>query len=293
MISYLKNRVRGYLTQLLADSNQDLRTSGSTKASLRLLFNYYQEQAREGNNLRIGDTGLRVFSQFEEDGILMYIFATIGTTTKSYVDIGSADGVNSNCANFALNFGWHGLCIDGNAENIENGEAFFRDHPDTRLFPPKFVHAKVTQENTNTLITQAGFAGVVDLLSIDIDGNDYHIWENLTAIDPRVVIIETHVEFGLENIVVPYDPDYSYPGEHPQYHGASVVAMENLAKRKGYRLVGANNYGFNTIYVKNGIGEELIPGVAVESILEHPRNRDRFELFEPIRNWEYETPSHP
>ncbi len=93
--------------------------------------------------------------------------------------------------------------IDGDPENIVNAEAFFARHPDTRLFPPKFVHAKVTKENINRLINEAGFAGEVDLLSIDIDGNDYHIWEGLTAVKPRVVIIETHVEFGLANTCRP------------------------------------------------------------------------------------------
>ena len=290
MIRLFKRRIRDFLTDSIEEANRELRTSAATKAGLRLLYNYYQAQASTGRNLEISDTGLRVFSQFEEDGILLYIFATIGTTTKTYVDIGCADGVYSNCANLALNFGWYGLGVDGNQKNISRAEAFYGRHPDTRLFPPKFIHAKVTRENVNSLVSEAGFTGEIDLLSIDIDGNDYHIWEGITAIQPRVVIIETHVEFGFENIVVPYDPEYSHPGKHPQYHGASVVAMNNLADRLGYRLVGANNYGFNTIYVKNGVGDALVPRVSVESVLSHPRNQGRFELFDPIRNWDYLRP---
>ncbi|MEM3580577.1 MAG: hypothetical protein QXQ64_04850 [Candidatus Bathyarchaeia archaeon] len=88
-------------------------------------------------------------------------------------------------------------------------------------------------------------------------------------------------------IVVPYDKDYVCPGKHPDYHGASPVAMEKLAKKKGYRLIGANRYGFNTIYMKNGIGEDIFPAVSVESILQHPRNAERQKLFEPIKDWEY------
>ncbi|MEM3443286.1 MAG: hypothetical protein QXP04_00160 [Candidatus Nanoarchaeia archaeon] len=105
--------------------------------------------------------------------------------------------------------------------------------------------------------------------------------------EPRVVIIETHIEFGMNPIVVPYDKDYVCPGKHPDYHGASPVAMEKLAKKKGYRLIGANRYGFNTIYMKNGIGEDIFPAVSVESILQHPRNAERQKLFEPIKDWEY------
>jgi hypothetical protein len=137
------------------------------------------------------------------------------------------------------------------------------------------------------IIEEHGLAGEVDLVSIDLDGNDYWIWDALTVIQPRVVIIETHIEFGLRSIVVPYDKDYFFPGKHPDYHGASPVAMAKLANVKGYRLVGANLYGFNTIYVRRGIGEDLLPEVTVESILAHPRNKERSILFEPIKDWQY------
>ncbi|MCX5829848.1 MAG: hypothetical protein NTV58_17915, partial [Deltaproteobacteria bacterium] len=125
------------------------------------------------------------------------------------------------------------------------------------------------------------------LMSMDIDGNDYWIWDALTVVEPRVVIIETHIEFGMNSIVVPYDKDYVHPGKHPEYFSASPGAMEKLARKKGYRLVGANNYGFNTIYIKDGIGEDILPAVSVENILQHPRNKERQKLFEPIKDWEY------
>jgi len=60
-----------------------------------------------------------------------------------------------------------------------------------------------------------------------------------------------------------------------------------LARKKGYRLVGANNYGFNTIYIKNGIGENILPAVSVESIMQHPRNQERLKLFEAIKDRDY------
>jgi hypothetical protein len=102
-----------------------------------------------------------------------------------------------------------------------------------------------------------------------------------------VVIIETHNEFGLNNIVVPYDPDYVYPGKHPVYHGASPLAMNNLAGRKGYRLVGANELGFNFIFVKKGLAESELPEVSVESVLTHPSVREGYKKFEPIKDWDY------
>jgi hypothetical protein len=125
------------------------------------------------------------------------------------------------------------------------------------------------------------------LLSIDIDGNDYWVWEALNVIEPRVVIIETNRTFGMRNIVVPYDKDYRRPGKHALYSGASPAAMEKLAKRKGYRLVGANNYGINMIFVIQGIAEDILPSVSVDSILQHPSRMDCESLFEPIRDWPF------
>ena len=125
-------------------------------------------------------------------------------------------------------------------------------------------------------------------MSMDIDGNDYWIWDAISVTVSKVVIIETHIEFGLNNIVVPYDKDYVYPpASHPEYHGASPIAMERLARRKGYRLVGANRYGLNSIYVRDGLAP-MLPSVSVESILSHPRNKERATLFEPIKDWKYE-----
>jgi hypothetical protein len=291
MINSLKKRIKSIIKatseQFSVQSRLEAKASPHTKVLQRQLFNYYQQEIKDGKRWDICDTGFRNYSQFEEDGILLYVFAAIGATNRTFVDIGSGNGINSNCANLAINFGWDGVFIDGNENNISTGRSYYEKQPDTWAYPPRFVHAFIQRENINQLIERQGFSGIVDLVSIDLDGNDYWIWDALTTIQPRVVIIETHIEFGLNSIVVPYDKDYFYPGKHPHYHGASPVAMVKLANKKGYRLVGSNLYGFNTIYVRNGVGEDVLPEVTVESILSHPRNQERFKLFEPIKDWEY------
>jgi hypothetical protein len=274
----------------LVSSQLNLLSKNSPQVQInqRMLFNFYRHTISQGYRFPLSDTGFRVYSQFEEDGILLYIFAAIGAPHKTFIDIGASDGICSNCANFAVNFGWNGLFIDGNPTNIERGRKYYESNPDTTLYPPTFVNAFIQRENINELIRDNGICGEgVDLMSIDIDGNDYWIWDALTVVEPRVVIIETHIEYGMNSIVVPYDKDYVHPGKHTDYFGASAIAMEKLARQKGYRLVGANNYGFNTIYLKNGIGEDILPAVSVESILQHPRNKERQKLFEPIKDWEY------
>lgn len=280
-------KIPAQLEDLLVKNRLEARASPDLKVAQRQLFNYYQHEVRRGRLWDLGDTGFRNYSQFEEDGILLYIFAAIGATNKTFVDIGAGDGINSNCANLAINFGWNGLFIDENPSNIDIGRSYYDKHPDTQAYPPNFIHAFVHRENINEIIEEQGICGEIDFVSIDIDGNDYWIWDALSIIQPRVIIIETHVEFGLRRIVVPYDKDYHYPGKHPDYHGASPVAMVKLARKKGYRLVGSNLYGFNTIYVRQGIGQDVLPEVTVESILSHPRNKEKFKLFEPIKDWKY------
>lgn len=259
----------------------------STQIAQQQLFHYYQDCKRNGHLPKLKDTGFRVFSQFEEDGKLLFIFSVIGMSNKTFVEIGSDDGVNSNSANLYFNFGWHGLFIDGNKKAINRGKKFFSKYPHPWFYAPKFVMALVKRENINQLIEDAGFKGEIGLLSIDIDGNDYWVWDALEIVQPQVVIIETHNEFGFEDIVVPYDPNYFYPGKHPVYHGASPIAMTKLAKQKGYRLVGANELGFNFIFIRNGLADELIPEVPVESVLQHPSVAEGIKKFQEIKDWEY------
>jgi len=253
----------------------------------RNLFHYYQDCVRLKSVPKLSDTGFRVFSQFEEDGKLLFIFSLIGMDNKQFIEIGSDDGINSNCANLYFNFGWYGMFIDCNWWSIKRGIKFYNKYPNPWQYKPKFVCEKVTRENVNQLIGKNGFRGEIGLLSIDIDGNDYWVWDALSIIDPKVVIIETHNEFGLNDIVVPYESNLNYPRKHPFYHGASPVAMVNLAVKKGYRLVGANDLGFNFIFIKNGIGDDLIPEVNVESVLVHPSVKEGYKKFEEIKDWEF------
>ncbi len=259
--------------------------SAILKATQHRLFLQYNNAVRSGVGLpSISDAGFRVYSQNDEDGILLFIFAVIGTTNKTFIEIGTGNGTECNCANLAINLGWHGLFIDGNRVDVEAGSKFYASHPDTFIYPPKFVCARVTRENINEILQRAGFSGEVDLLSIDIDGNDYWVWEAITCIHPRVVIIETRVAFGMRSIVVPYDPEYVYPGINADYVGASLPAMAKLANRLGYRLVGANRYGFNTVYVRKDIRADALPEVTIEGILVPQRDRVRDKAFDTIRH---------
>jgi len=253
------------------------------------LYLHYQDLQKENALCSVQDTGLRVFSQFEEDGMLLFLFALLDMPNRTFIEFGSDDGINSNSANLYYHHRFTGLFMDGNPLAIDRGRHFYRKHKNTNPTPVVFKETMITAENINELIKEAGYDGEVGLLSIDIDGNDYWVWKAMEVVKPLVVIIETHNEFGMNDIVVPYDPEYMFPGKHPTYHGASPIAMTKLANHKGYRLVGANELGFNFIYIREDLLVDEVPTVSVESLLQHPSNKEAQERFEAVKDWEFVT----
>ena len=240
-----------------------------------ILFNLYKLQSKNGIENNINDTGYRNFSQFDEDGKVLFIFSQIGFKTKIFVDIGSSNGINSNCANFALNFGFHGLFIDGNKVHIENGRKFYKSHSNTNYFQPMFEHEMINAENINDIIQKNGISGDIDLLSIDIDGNDYWIWKNLSVINPRVVVIESHLELGKEKLVTPYDKNFVIDPQRPLYFGSSAPAICELANKMNYHLVGTNRFGFNLIFVKSEELKNNIKEIDINSLFENESYKKR------------------
>lgn len=282
-MSFIKNSIKYYCSGYL----YRYQLSPQVQLQQKQMALHYLECKCKNTFPPISETGFKVFSQFEEDGYLLYIFSIIGHGKKIFIEIGANDGINSNCSNLCIHFGWSGLFFEGDSTLIKRGERFYRKYPTPYHPKPVFKQAIVTRENIDQLIKEGGLEGEIDLLSIDIDGNDYWIWDAITQVKPRVVIIETHVEFGLNPIVVPYDPHYMYPGKHPVYHGASPLAMQKLAAKKGYRLVATNELGINHIYIRNDIALDLIPEMNVADTLRHPKTIASFNDFESIKDWEY------
>ena len=284
------DHVNEIISKTLRYSSLAEKTSAATQANLRLLLLQYAQLVANGGPLpSIADTGLRVFSQFDEDGILLYLLTVVGIGPRLFLDLGSGDAISgSNTANLALNLGFHGVFIDGNREAIERGKKFYQSHPSTDLYPPLFHSGHITRNNVNSLVKGLGIAGEIDVLSIDMDGNDYWIWEALEVVNPRIVVTETHIEYGMRSIVVPYDEDFEYPGLHEDYFGASMVAMNKLATKKGYRLVGANRFGFNVFFVRNDLAPDLLPVVQPEALMTHPRNAERFARFDSVKEYKFD-----
>jgi hypothetical protein len=271
-----KQIAHGLVERMLELSDERRRindtTSPAAKVAIRSLLLSYQRMVVAGEPLgSVHDAGFRVFSQFDEDGVILYLLGVGGMGARRFVDLGAGDGVYaSNCANLALNLGFDGLFLEADAEKAEHARRFYAEHPDTRERPPAVVQAFITRENVNELVRGAGFEGEVDLLSIDVDGNDYWLWEALDCVSPRFVVVEGHTELGLADYVMPYEPNFDWRRTPPGTRiGASPAALDRLAGRLGYRLVGSNLYGFNLCFARNDVGAETLPRIALDEIFRH------------------------
>ena len=192
-----------------------------------------------------------ILSQNDEDGLTWALFRLIGVTDRRFVELGS--GVNGGNSGFlASECGWTGLMVDGSDARIERVK--------TRFGPGVRAEARwITRESVNELVSEHGLAGEIDLLSIDIDGNEYWVWEALTVCNPRVVIVEYNAWFGPERAVtVPYDPQFDrHKFPDPRYYGSSLTALARLGARKGYRLVVTEPRGVNAYFLRQDVHPAL------------------------------------
>ncbi len=188
----------------------------------------------------------RIRSQNGEDGILEAIFTAIGTTDRFFAELGSSHGLRCNCAYLARRLGWNGLMIDGRQprEFVERRRR--RGTPD--LVRCEFISA----ENVEAVFEKHSVPREFDLLSIDIDGNDYWVWKSITSYRPRVVVIEYNATIPPdESRVIAYDPGFVW--DRTTYVGASLLALKRLGESKGYTLVGCNSSGVNAFFVESAL----------------------------------------
>lgn len=252
-----------------------LETINTVDKGIQILLKLkYRELLHSGMPLpTLDDVQFRAYSQNTEDGMLFYVFSLIGSTNKQCVEICAGNGIECNTANFIINHGWFGLMVDGNQELIDKAKQFYGRCQDTRRYPPKFANAWISTESVNQVISYYGFQGEIDLLSLDIDGNDYWVWEAINCIDPRVVILEYQNAWGADHAVTqPYKADFVWTqhGTPLGLCGASLPAFVKLGRKKGYRLIGAQWRCNNAVFIRNGVGDDIFPEVPAEQCFTHP-----------------------
>lgn len=190
-----------------------------------------------------------IYSQTGDDGIIEEIFKRVNTTNKYFVEFGVSNGLENNSAALLV-LGWRGLWLEGSEKFVsqiyKNFAAPLKDNQLT------VKNAFITAENIEALFEENKVPAEFDLLSIDIDGNDYWVWKAISKYKPRVVVIEVnsfwgpHIEWSMK-----YEPEYVW--KRDTNHGTSVKAVEVLGRQKGYSLVGVNFSGENAFFVRNDL----------------------------------------
>ena len=181
-----------------------------------------------------------VYSLTGADGIIKHIFKEIGYTNKIAVEIGVSDGLESN-TQLLLSSGFKLLWIDYMPKSYI---------PDNTIMHTEFV----TKDNIEPILQKYNIPQEFDLLSIDIDGNDYHIREALSNYKPRIVIMEYNGAFNsTSEYIMGYDENYRYDYNFGIKFGASLQSLVNQANRLGYDYVYSESNGVDAFFIRKDI----------------------------------------
>lgn len=248
-------RWKNYISNLKKLERENLLLKKNLSYLIREKF---QSSIKPGHNdviTELNRNEFNVYSQNGEDGILLSILSKIGIHNHTIIEFGASDGIQCNSANLLLNFNWNALLIEGNQKKVERGKKFYQENgvDDSIL---KYVNSFVTSENINEIFRSNGLHGEIDILSIDIDGNDYHVWKSIHTVNPRIIVCEYNAAFGPEKaITIPYDPSFTLKSKETSgfYFGASLAALEQLGRSKGYSLLGTDLLGVNSFFIRNDL----------------------------------------
>jgi hypothetical protein len=247
MSNFLFSNLKRYYKKAYQKINYD---------TFKVLLNLGRVQA-ENNKIKkfienLEEVEFQVFSQRGEDGIIQYIISQIEIPNKIFIEFGVEDYTESNTRLLLINNNWSGLVIDGSKDNIK----FIKKDFIYWKYDLTAYHSFITRENINDLISKYSDCSDIGLLSIDIDGNDYWIWEAITVIKPRVIVCEYNSAFGdVHKVSVPYDANFYRSKAHYSdlYFGSSVAALCHLAETKGYDFIGTAGAGVNAFFVRKDL----------------------------------------
>ena len=231
----------------------------------------------------------KVYSQNGEDGVLLYIFSKIGIKNKKVVEIGVEEGKECNSANLVINFGWQGLLVEADLDEVLKARYYYKHVKGISESRLKIVNKFVTKENVNSIFKENGIEGEIDLLSIDIDGNDYWILKEINTLNPRVIVMEYNASIPKDkSLSVKYDPHFKHKGAG--YHGASLKAITKLANQRGYILVGCESTGCNAFFVRKDLAKGKLREISVNEAfypqiyrVKHSSLKDQFDKIKDLK----------
>lgn len=246
-------------------NNNDLKSPKVNLGQIQSLLNNQRQNIKS-----LSDVEFQVFSQWGDDGIIQYLVNNLEIPNRTFIEFGVENYKESNTRFLLINNKWSGLVIDGSASNVD----FIRKDVVSWAADIHAKQAFITKENINSLITdflQKGYQKEIGILSVDIDGNDYWVWQEINVVKPIIVIVEYNSVFGPENKwSIPYKSDfYRLDGDSTyQYWGASLNAFCYLAEQKGYFFIGCNSNGNNAYFVRKDKISDLKPLTAGQGFVE-------------------------
>lgn len=227
----------------------------------------------------INDYEFKIFSQWGDDGIIQYLIKNIEIKNEIFIEFGVENYMESNTRFLMMNNNWSGFIMDGSTKNMNS--LINRDWYWKYGLTQKSVW--IDKDNINALLESTGFSNI-GLLHIDLDGNDYHILNeiDLSKLNPSVIIMEYNSVFGKDRkITTPYGKNFDRRKAHFSnlFFGASISALNDLAVKKGYSLVCGNLAGNNAYFVRKDLLNEKVKEVSIdkafiESKFREGRNED-------------------
>jgi hypothetical protein len=243
----MRNHLKKIYHRIYAKLNYDVQKNLLLNARILTEMNN-----RKANIEHLEEVEFQVFSQRGEDGILQYIINKIDIPNKIFIEFGVEDYTESNTRYLLINDNWSGLVIDGSKANIDYIKSDFIYWK----YDIRAVESFITKDNINSIISSYTSQSDIGLLSVDIDGNDYWVWEAITAVNPRIVVCEYNSAFGSDSkLTIPYKADFYRSNVHYSnlYFGASLAAFCALAEKKGYTFVGTAGAGVNAFFVRSDL----------------------------------------
>lgn len=206
---------------------------------------------------RLSDYEFKVFSQGGEDGIIQFLVSNLDIRNKTFIEFGTEDFSEANCRFLLVKNNWCGFVVDGSESNMRR----LRSSSFYWRYSLNCKATFITRENVNAALEESGFDKEVGILSIDIDGMDYHVLVELQSWRPSILIAEYNALFGRERAVsVPYDAEFQRTSSHYSnlYYGASLAAFVGLLGGRGYALVGVSSAGNNAFFVRRDLLNDAV-----------------------------------
>ena len=256
----LVNRFRKKIRDLL-DSNSLVESERQKLLMGKILSNQIKNEEFQVKSLK--DVEFSIFSQFGDDGIIQWLIQNLEIPHKTFIEFGVEDFSESNSRFLMMNDNWSGFVMDGSELNIKNLKSSYYYWKYELASKAVFIN----KDNINDLIQEQEFNREVGLLHIDIDGNDYYIWDEINVIEPIIVIAEFNGIFGKDRpLSVIYDKNFIRNNFHYSnlLFGSSIKSLYQLAEEKGYSFIGCNSGGNNAYFVRTDKLNDVVKSVSLE-----------------------------